>query len=117
MPSSATAFFNSIVGVITVTVITLLLFIFTNPVLGILYIVMYYMQTQRGTHKMERVLQTQKNTDYELKQMNTPANTGSTLEEHFIEQFAPIVPRKNTPAYVYSQFKPVNEPIGTASLI
>jgi Ca2+/Na+ antiporter len=110
-------FINSIYGITIMVLITFLLFIYTNPILGILFIIACYVLLLRTTQKKERIQQTQQNTNYELKQMNNTPNNEGTLEEQMINILQPIVPINKPVVYLHSQFKPINESIGTASML
>jgi len=111
------AFLNNIFGIIVATVIAFLLFIYT-PLLGILFIVAYYVAWDRSNKKIARITQTQENTNFELKEMaTTVANDVGTLEEQIVNIMSPVVPKKAPTQYYYSKYKPVNEPIGSASML
>ena len=121
MPLIIASFLNSLIGIMVAIIIVFLLFIYTNPILGILFIILFYILFQRSTIKISRVHQTQENTNFELKKMNennfTDINSTSTLEEQMINIMAPIIPKDKSTSYIYTQFKPINDNIGTASIL
>lgn len=116
-PLMTIAFLNSIFGIIVATIIAFLLFIYT-PLLGILFIIAYYVAWIRSNKKIARITQTQENTNFELKEMATAvANDVGTLEEQIVNIMSPVVPKKAPMQYYYSKYKPVNESIGSASML
>ena len=101
-------------GIITLFVITLSLFVYTNPILGIIYIFVAY-ELLRRSHKTVPINipsyiptaspnQAAKNT--EMAKMNPPKAT--TLEEEVILKMAPIG-HSDLSTYVDTTFKPVSE--------
>jgi len=116
-PINPPLFITNVYGIVFIIIVAFLLFIYTHPILGILFIVASYIGLQRSTKKIARIEQTQENTNAELKQMNITPNNEGTLEEHMINIMAPIIPIDKPIVYLYSQFKPINESIGTASML
>ena len=116
-PFYAVQYINSIVGIVVSLVFIFVVFAYANPILGILSIFACYLLYLRANEKIARVQQTQENTNIELHQMNnaTPKVVDS-LEEYIVGIMAPIdAPPMND--YYYTQFKPVNTAIGTASML
>lgn len=109
---------GGIIGILLAIILVFLLFVYTNPILGILAIISFYVLYLRINEKIARVQQTQETVNLEMAQMNTPQPgvTVDTLEEYIVGIMAPIVPPPVSD-YYYTQFKPVNEPIGTASML
>lgn len=117
LPLVIVSLINSFYGIIVIIIILFLLFIYTNPILGILFIIASYVAIQRSTQKIARIEQTQENTNFELKQMNSIPNNVATLEEQIVNLMSPIVPIDKPIIYLHSQFKPINLNIGSASIL
>jgi Ca2+/Na+ antiporter len=108
--------FNGVFGIIISIVLVFIIFVYMNPLLGILSILAFYLLYLRANEKIARVQQTQENTNIELQEMNQTPNTVDTLEEYIVSIMAPInAPPMND--YYYTQFKPLNSSIGTASMV
>ena len=111
---------DSPLGMISIFCVTLYLFLYTNPVLGILYIFVAYELLRRSSNVTARsaIIQyvpSQSNKDAELKQMNPPVE--KTLEEEMVDIRAPIG-KSSAVEFVNSDFKPVADKIvNGASLI
>ena len=104
-------------------VVTISLFLYTSPILGVLYIFVVYEVLRRnhysapasqipiGTMQMAtrvpKSVPTQQEKDLELRAMN-PSN-GKSLEEEVIEVKAPIGKSDLTSALVQSSVQPVAE--------
>jgi len=117
IPLSVVWLVNSIYGIIIAIIIVFILFIYTSPILGILFIIAVYVLYVRSNKKVAQIKQTQENTNYELTEMSKPpANHSDTLEEFMVNMMAPDTTDKPL-VYLHSQFKPINEPIGSASAI
>jgi c-di-AMP phosphodiesterase-like protein len=109
-------YINSVFGIFISIICVFIIFLYTNPILGILSIFAFYFLYLRANEKIARVQQTQENTNLELQEMNKTPNTVDTLEEYIIGIMAPInAPPMNS--YYYTQFKPINDPIGLASIL
>lgn len=117
IPLSIVWLVNRIYGIILAIIIVFILFIYMNPILGILFIIAVYVLYIRSNKKVARFKQTQENTNHELVEMSKPpANHSDTLEEFMVNMMAPSTADKPL-VYLHSQFKPINEPIGSASVI
>ena len=121
-PSSLAPLVDSPIGMITMFGVTLFLFLYTNPILGILYIfVAYELLRRSGAISSANVLagqtayiqyspsQHKRNAD--LQQMN-PVKSAS-LEEDVVEKMAPVG-HSDQSSYVNSTFKPVSENVHNA---
>ena len=119
-PQSISPMINSPIGMLGIFIITLYLFLYTNPVLGILYIFVAYELLRRSsqfingnasnnTYLQYTPSQERRNTD--LQQMN-PAKPAS-LEEDIVSNMAPIG-RSDPASFVDSTFKPIGENIHNA---
>lgn len=101
---------DSPLGIIAIFCITLFLFLFSNPVLGVLYIFVAYELLRRssikkGRNHMVQYTPTEDNRDAELNAMN-PIQY-KTLEEEMVDIRAPIIGKKVQPNFINSTFKPV----------
>jgi len=107
------SFIDSPLGIITLFIITISLFIYTNPILGILYIFVAYelMRRSTNTYGHLNIIQntpSQLMKDIELTAMNPIQE--KTLEEEIIEVRAPVG-KSNEIEFVDSNFKPVSDKI------
>jgi hypothetical protein len=121
LPSGFTGVFDSSIGILFLFILTVILFLYTNPVLGVIFILVAYELIRRGannTGKPTTQLLSMDNTnqaskDMELKQLNTVHQT--TLEEEVIQKMAPA--SQNFIKLDGSDFKPTLESIKGASLV
>ena len=134
-PMEIAPLIDSPLGYVSIFVITLLLFVYTSPVLGVLYIFVAYELIRRsslqGNHiqnpqqlsgenstqymptHVPKVVTTQSVKDAEMASMNPSRET--TLEEEIVELRAPI--GKSDPVkYTESSFKPVAHKLVGASM-
>jgi len=113
-------------GVLVIFLITLYLFFFSNPVLGVLYIFVGYELIRRSTTVMagnssvnyalsQQYLPSQSRKNAELERMNPPPIMQSTLEESVISKMAPT-PHPGVDGETYT-FRPVSDKIVGASVI
>ena len=97
--------------------IAVYLFMYSNPVLAILYIFVAYELLRRTSNsvviKAVQHTPSQARKDNEMKQMN-PKQV-ETLEEEIVEKMAPVG-RSDASVYVSSSFKPTAEKLVGASL-
>jgi len=121
LPSGFSGVFDSSLGILFLFILTLVLFIYTNPILGIIFILVAYELIRRGsslTGKPTKQLLSMDNTnqaskDMELKKLNPVQQP--TLEEEVIQQMAPA--SQNFIKIDGSDFKPTLENIKGASLV
>jgi len=121
VPIALTGVFDSPIGILGLLVITIALFIYSNPVLGVVFILVAYELIRRGalnTGKPTTQLLTMENTnqaskDEALKKFNSPQEY--TLEEEVIQKMAPA--SQNFIKMDGSDYKPVMEQTKGASLI
>ena len=134
-PMEIAPLIDSPLGYVGIFVITLLLFVYTSPILGVLYIFVAYELIRRssiqgslrqhpqqlsGEHSTQympthvpKVITTQEAKDTEMASMNPSRET--TLEEEIVDLRAPI--GKSDPVkYTESSFKPVADKLVGASL-
>ena len=125
-PASLAPLIDSPVGMISIFAVTLYLFLYTNPLLGILYIFVAYELLRRsggavfgsgvfgsdsgpaGQTAYIQYSPSQQKRNADLQKMN-PANSTS-LEEVIVEKMAPVG-HSDQSSYVNSTFKPVSENI------
>lgn len=119
-PNGMKPFINSPMGLLLFFCVTVGLFAYTNPILGILYILVVYEALRRSsdTFKTPRAIvmeyePSQKNKDATLLKMN-PVRNEKTVEEEVIEVRAPIN-RSPSMEIVQTSFKPVSKTIEGAS--
>jgi len=119
-PNSMKPFVNSTMGLLFFFCVTILLFVYTNPILGVLYILVVYEALRRSsdTFKNPRAIvleyePSQKNKDASLEKMNMPKNE-KTVEEEVVEARAPI-DKTYSAEIVQTTFKPISKPIEGAS--
>lgn len=121
---------NSPIGMIVIFIITILLFIHTNPVLAILYLFVAYELLRRSsnTSRQYKGSNKQNNTYSNIPSLNEndlknrednskfiEQSSDITLEEDIINKMSPI--GKSDPIeYVQTTFKPFAEKINGASL-
>jgi hypothetical protein len=123
-PAGIAGMIDSPLGMIVVFCVTLFLFFYTNPILGILYILVAYELIRRssavgggsdGTSIVQYV-PSQDRKDAELRAMNPPQT--KTLEEEMVDQRAPLPQVGRVSSNTTSDFKPVTDKtIAGASLI
>jgi len=80
-------------GVIGLFIITIAIFVYINPILGVLYILVAYELLRRSTHFTSKTsyiehTPTQIEKDEKMRKMNPP--TEKTLEELVVQKMAPI---------------------------
>ena len=119
-PDSMKPFVNSPMGLLFFFCVTVGLFAYTHPILGVLYILVVYEALRRSSETFHNpraiVLEyepSQKNKDDTLSKMN-PAQNEKTVEEEVIEVRAPIN-KTHSVEIVKTTFKPVSKAIEGAS--
>jgi hypothetical protein len=118
-PSVLIPFISSPFGITIVLIITLLVFFFTNPILGVLSLFVAYEFIRRSMSVVGKVVTvkytpTQMKKDMEMVAMNPPKVV--SLEEDIVSKMAPYGMSeliKMEP----SSFKPVAENINNASMV
>lgn len=132
-PSALRPYVDSPLGYISMFLITIALFMYTSPLLGIMYIFVAYelirrsaqytpIHEGRATNKystqympthVPRAIVSQMEKDSELSELNPPRS--STLEEEIVQMRAPIG-RSDPVKYTESSFKPVADNLMGASM-
>jgi hypothetical protein len=109
---------DSPLGMLSIFIVTIYLFFYSNPILAIVYVFVAYELLRRSSQVTGRVgivqyTPTQVKKDSELRAMNPPVV--ETLEEQVVQKMAPIG-RSDPIVYTSSTFKPVAEKIDGASM-
>jgi len=113
-PVTLVPIIDSPVGLGIVIIITLYLFLYTTPILGILSIFVAYELLRRSskvtgeTHILEYT-PTQIKKDKYMKEMNPPTHAVS-LEEEIIKEMAPIG-RSDPSTYIDTSYKPIADKV------
>jgi hypothetical protein len=126
MPPSIGQFMSSSLGILTIFVITVFLFIYTNPLLAVLYIFVAYELVRRSSQYIAidstpNIIKYNIHNDktQEIVPLFKPEkNTlvaSPTLEEEVVAKMAPVG-QSDQPAYMASTYKPVSDKINHASL-
>ena len=117
-PAMVAPYIDSPVGMVSIFIITLYLFLYTNPVLGILYIFVAYELLRRsmksgnvGSTSYIQYSPSQQRRDSDLKQMN-PSKSAS-LEEDVVAKMAPLG-HSDMSIYTDTSFKPISENVHNA---
>jgi hypothetical protein len=119
IPEFLAKWIDSPIGMTVIFVFAIYMFFYTNPVLGVLALIVAYELLRRsskktGNYGIRQYLPSQQKRDIQLKKMN-PAKT-TTLEEEVISKMAPI--GVSDPGMdILTTFKPAAEPIHNATSI
>lgn len=119
-PSLLAPYIDSPVGMVVLFCITVSLFVYTNPLLGVLYILVAYEVLRRSSSTsgntkaiIMEYTPSQSTKDSDMKTMNPVVE--KTVEEEVIEVRAPIGKSQPT-EYITTSFKPVAEKLEGASM-
>lgn len=118
-PVQLSSYIDSPLGIFGILIITLCLFLYCNPVLGVVYILVAYELLRRSSLNTKRVpiieyVPSEKKRAEEMARMNPPSFT--TLEEEIVQLQAPIDVSKPI-LYNETTFKPVAEDMLGGSFI
>jgi hypothetical protein len=118
-PNQFGIFIDHPFGIVILFAITLYLFFYTNPVLGVVFLLVAYELLRRSSLIVARYpiieyVPSEKKRMQEMVLMNPPNYT--TLEEEIVAQRGPIDVSRPI-IYDKPTFKPVAENVGSASLI
>jgi predicted membrane protein len=124
-PSLFASTIHSPLGLLTIFTITMVLFIYMNPLLAVLYVFVAYELLQRSTRAYKvappRIQSTISSSQpihkpvlaYQRENIVLPQQ--QTLEEDVVQKMAPI--GHSDPAiYISTSYKPIAENVGSASL-
>lgn len=120
-PGFLAPYIDSVFGMVVLFCITVSLFVYTNPILGVLYILVAYEVLRRSSSNkgntqavIMEYTPSQETKDADIRNMNPAVE--KTVEEEVIEVRAPI--GKQQPIeYVSTSFKPVADKLEGASLV
>lgn len=117
-PTFLSGIIDSPLGMLTIFIITIYLFMTVNPILAIIYIFVAYELLRRSSNQTGRVQMiqytpSQAKKDAALKELNPPRP--ESLEEEIVQSMAPIG-RSDPSIYTSSSFKPVADKIRDASM-
>ncbi len=128
LPESIAVVVNTPLGIITMFLITVALFAYVNPILGVLYIFVAYELLRRSTRVTGKsayiqYTPTQVEKNQTMRKMNPPAE--KTLEEAIVEKMAPIGENTFVDGRVSNEkhkaiggaFQPVSEDVHNASKV
>lgn len=126
-PSYLASYIDNPLGILMLFLITVYLFFYLNPVLGVLYIFVAYELLRRSSVAMagnsvvnyavnQPTAPSQANKNAQLARMNPPPIMNRTLEEDVIDKMAPA-PSAAVNAAAESSFKPVYDFVGGASMV
>ena len=110
-PDFLASLVDSPLGMVVIFCVTLFLFLYTTPILGILYIFVAYELLRRSARTTGRTAYiqytpTQEKRDSNMRAMNPPKET--TLEEEVVSTMAPIG-HSEPGRFIDTTFKPVAE--------
>lgn len=120
-PEFLAPYIDSILGMIVLFFITVSLFVYTNPILGVLYILVAYEVMRRSSSNkgntkaiIMEYTPSQMTKDADMHNMNPSVE--KTVEEEVIEVRGPIGKAQPT-EYITTSFKPVADKLDGASLV
>lgn len=121
-PQWLVPFIDSPIGLVVMFAVAVSLFVYKNPVLGVLFVLVSYeilrrnhyippaspiaLETQYLANRVPQTIPTQAEKDAELNAMNPPV--AKTLEEEIIAHRSPIG-KSEVPTFVQSSFYPVSD--------
>jgi|UniRef100_A0A6C0CPS1 hypothetical protein len=121
-PAILVPYVNTNISLGAIVILTLYMFLYTTPILGVLSIFVAYELLRRSSNglvrtkvPMVRHTPSQPKKDQDMKNLNPPKET--TLEETIIQQMAPIGKNSVVEKYVETSFKPVHDKISGASMV
>lgn len=118
-PESFAAMIDSPLGMIFVLLLTLMNFMKSNVILGVVGLFVAYEVVRRSAQVNNRVpmimyTPSQMNKDIDLVQMNPPQE--KTLEEEMVDKMAPVG-NSSLITYTMSEYKPVSTDVHNASAV
>ena len=117
-PPFLAGFIESSLGMLLLFLVTIFLFFYTNPILGVIFVFVAYELLRRssriGKTSIVQHTPSQISKDVEMASMNPPKR--ESLEEEIVEKMAPVG-KSDMSIYTPSSFKPVAENVGSASLV
>jgi hypothetical protein len=119
IPSFLAGIFDSSLGMLMLFVMTLFLFFYVNPILGVVFIFVSYELLRRSAQFTGRTAIMQYTPSQEKKNMQMKAMNpvkSESLEEEMVNKMAPVG-HSDISVYTTSTFKPVADKVGSASLV
>ena len=117
-PSFIVGSVNSPITLAVIFAVTVYLFVYSNPILAILYIFVAYELLRRSSSfkpiTMMQYTPTQEKKNNDLRAMNPPQE--KTLEEEVVDKMAPVG-QSDASVYLPSTYKPVSEKLLGASMV
>lgn len=120
IPAFLAEWIDTPVGIAAVIIVALYMFLYTNPILGVLSLIVAYEILRRsskktGRYALTQFVPTQTVRDSEMRAMNPPKS--STLEEEMVDKMAPIGVSNQSGAVIDTPFRPVSEETHGASAL
>jgi hypothetical protein len=117
-PDLLAGMIDSPLGMLFIFILGVYLFFFTNPILGVIFILFAYELLRRSANKIGRqtiikYTPSQQKKDAQMNAMNPPKK--ETLEEEVVDKLAPIG-HSDPSIFTESAFKPVADPVPNASM-
>ena len=118
MPDLIAGAIDAPLGMLSIFIITVYLFFNANPILAVIYIFVAYEMLRRSSQSRGRTVvvkytPSQIKKDAQMVAMNPIQK--ETLEEEMVDKMAPIG-HSDMSIYTASEYKPVAESVGTASM-
>lgn len=117
-PSFLVGSINSPITMAVIFAVTVYLFVYSNPILAILYIFVAYELLRRSASfkpiTMVQYTPTQEKKNTDLRKMNPPQE--KTLEEEVVDKMAPVG-KSDASVYLPSSYKPVSEKLTGVSMV
>jgi hypothetical protein len=112
IPQILAEWIDTPVGIAIVIIVAFYLFFYTNPILGVLSLIVAYELLRRsskktGKYAIPQFLPSQEKRDTQLQQLNP--TQPATLEEDVVSKMAPIGVSDKGIGYIETTFRPVNE--------
>jgi hypothetical protein len=116
-PNFLSYWIDSSLGYVGIFIICVVLFLYSHPLLAVLFIFVAFEMLRRSSDITTRIpmlkyTPSEKKRASEMKEMNPPRNV--SLEEEIVSQMSPVG-RSDPIVYQSSGFQPVAEKVGTAS--
>ena len=120
IPAFLAEWIDTPVGIASVIIVALYMFLYTNPILGVLSLIVAYEILRRsskktGRYALTQFLPTQDIRNTEMRAMNPIKKT--TLEEEMVDKMAPIGVSNQSGGVIETPFRPVSEDTYGASAV
>lgn len=119
-PDVINPYLSSPIGIVFIILMTLFLFLYTNPIVGIMSLFVAYELIRRSSSPfmpsttIMTTTPTEERRNFELKAMNKPKP--DTLEEEVVSHMAPIG-KSEQGNYIETSFKPISDDLLGGSTI